>query len=176
MEKVWRKPNTELQQKNLQPTVKHGGGNVMIWGCMAYNGVGNIAFIDNIVNAEKYIKVLRNNLSKSAIKLDINETYYFQQDNDPKHTARKTKQWLLYNVPRQLITPPQSPDINPIENLWHLLDLQIRKRKISNKNDLKKVLLEEWSKISTETTRKLIESMPKRLEAIIEAKGMYTKY
>lgn len=171
-----KKTNIELQRKNLQPTVKHGGGNVMIWGCMAYNDVGNIAFIDSIINAEKYIEVLRDNL-EGAINLSISETYYFQQDNDSKHTAKKTKEQLLYNVPRQLVTTPTvARHINPIKNLWHLLDLKVRKRKISNKNDLKKMLSEEWSKISIETTKKLIESIPRRLEAIIEAKGIHTKY
>jgi len=173
---VWRRPNTELEKQNIQPTVKHGGGHVMVWGCMSYNGVGNLAFIEGIMNAQMYIDVLRDNLQQSAIKLGIQETFQFQQDNDPKHTAKKTREWLLQNVPKQLFTPPQSPDVNPIENLWHILDLQIRKRKISNKNDLKKVLLEEWSKISPETTQKLVESMPNRLQAIINAKGMHTKY
>ena len=173
---VWRKPNTELQQKNLIPTVKHGGGSVMVWGCMGYYGVGNLAFIDGIMNAQKYIEVLRSNLKESAVKMGLGENFYFQQDNDPKHTAMKTREWLLYNVPKQLVTPPQSPDINPIENLWHLVDVEIRKRKITNKSDLQRVLSEEWTKIAKETTQKLVESMPKRLEAIIEAKGMHTKY
>ncbi|CAK9809123.1 Transposable element Tcb2 transposase [Anthophora quadrimaculata] len=173
---VWRKPNTELQQRNIHTTVKHGGGNVMLWGCMGYNGVGNIAFIKESMKAEKYIDILRNNLSESAKKLCLNRTYYFQQDNVPKHTAKKTKEWLLYNVPKQLITPPQSPDINPIENLWHLLNIEIRKRKISNKTDLQRIILQEWPKISKEITKKLVESMPKRLQAIIDAKGMHTKY
>jgi hypothetical protein len=80
---VWRRPNTELHQKNLQATVKHGGGHVMIWGCMAYYGVGNIAFIDGTMNASNYIEVLRSNLPHSALKLAINDSYHFQQDNDP---------------------------------------------------------------------------------------------
>lgn len=102
---MWKEPNTELQLKNLQPIVKHGGRNVMIWGCMAYNDVANVAFIETIMNAEKYIEVLRSNLSEIVIKLNINETYYFQQDNDTKHTTNKTKEWLLVNILRQLITP-----------------------------------------------------------------------
>lgn len=78
---VWRKPNTELHIKNLKPTVKHGGGNVMVWGCMAYNGVGNLAFIDEIMTKYVYLDVLRNNLKQSAVKLNMDCSYYFQQDN-----------------------------------------------------------------------------------------------
>ncbi|GFT65510.1 transposable element Tc1 transposase [Trichonephila clavipes] len=47
---VWRKPNTVLVSKNLRPTVIHGGGSVMVWGCMASNRVGNLFFIDGIYN------------------------------------------------------------------------------------------------------------------------------
>jgi hypothetical protein len=61
----------------------------MIWGCMAYNGVGNTAFIDDTMNASNYIEVLRSNLPHSALKLAINDSYHFQHDNDPKHTAKK---------------------------------------------------------------------------------------
>ncbi|KAK2578548.1 hypothetical protein KPH14_012577 [Odynerus spinipes] len=128
------------------------------------------------MNAEKYIGVLWNNFEESAIKLELYGTYYFQQDNDPKHTAKKTREWLLYNVPKQLVTLPQSPVINLIENLWHILDIEIRKRQINNKNHLRRVLLEEWAKIGKKITQKLVDSVPRRLQAIINAKGMHTKY
>ncbi len=175
---VWRKPNTELQTKNLRPTVKHGGGNVLVWGCMASGGVGNLTFIEGIMNAECYINVLRHNLKDSARKLGLENTFYFQQDNDPKHTAAKTREWLLYNAPRRLMTPPppQSPDINPIENLWNKLDVEVRKRTIRNKNQFKQVLQEVWLQISPQVTENLVQSMPRRLQAVIDAKGMHTKY
>lgn len=63
-----------------------------------------------------------------------------------------------------------------IENLWQKLEIEIRKHDISNKNDLKKALLEEWEKIRPEYTRKLVESMPNRLKAVIRQKGYPTKY
>jgi hypothetical protein len=83
---------------------------------------------------------------------------------------------LLYDVRRRLITPPQSQDINSIENPWHLLDLELRKRNISGKSGLKRVISEEWLKIRAETTKKLVESMPRRLQAVIDANGMNTEY
>lgn len=89
----------------------------MLWRCKAYGVVGDFQFTEDKINAVNYINVLRNNLLINATKLGITETFWFQQDNDPKHTVSKTKEWLSYNVRRQLVTPPQSPNINPIENL-----------------------------------------------------------
>ncbi|GFV33453.1 tc1-like transposase protein [Trichonephila clavipes] len=110
---------------------------------MAANGVGKLCFIDGIMTARTYIDILSHNLQSSAQKLGLGTSFVFQQDNDPKHTANLTREWLLYNSPSQLKTPPQSPDINPIENLWHKLDVEVRKHKISCKDELKRILLQE---------------------------------
>ncbi|GFV08756.1 transposable element Tcb1 transposase [Trichonephila clavipes] len=66
---VWRKPNTELEKQHLTPTVKHGGGSVLVCSCMAENGVGKLCFIDGIMTARTYINILRHNLQSSALKL-----------------------------------------------------------------------------------------------------------
>ncbi|GFX43287.1 transposable element Tcb2 transposase [Trichonephila clavipes] len=94
------------------------------------------------------------------------------QDNDPKHTARNVKMWCLFHCKQQLRTPSQSPDINVIEKLWVTLEIAVQKHQIRNKAHLKQVLQEEWDKISSDTTKKLVESVPKRLEA----KGHATRY
>ena len=99
---------------------------------MACNGTVSIAFIEDRMTATKYVDVLRDNLPLSASLLGLSAAYYFQQDNDPKHTTWGTRLWLLYNVHRRINTPPQSPDINPIENVWYILDLQVRKRHLKN--------------------------------------------
>lgn len=173
---VWRKPNTELDPQNTNSTVKHGGGHVMIWGSMSSAGVGELAVIDGIMNADKYIDILRCNLAKSVQKLGIENSYFFQQDNDPKHTAHKTKEWLLYNARKVFPTPPQSPDINPIENLWSLLEVKLRKLKCSSRRELIDNLQKCWLEITTETTENLVKSMPRRLQAVVNAKGGPTKY
>ena len=76
----------------------------------------------------------------------------------------------------QLKTPPQSPDLNVIENLWSLLEKAVQKHQTSNKEHLKEVLQEVWATISPKITRNLEDSMPRRLEAVIKAKGYATKY
>ncbi|GFW03070.1 transposable element Tcb2 transposase [Trichonephila clavipes] len=151
--KIWKKNKTALEPKNVLPTLKHGGGNVMVWGCVAHNGAGNLAFTDNKMNALAYIDVLRHNLLDSAKKLSTENTFIFQQDNDPKHTAIVTKTWLLYHAPRRLETPPQSPDLNPIENLRMHLDTEVRKKNVTSKENLKEKLREVWYSIDTESQR-----------------------
>lgn len=161
---VWRKANSELEPKNLIPTVKHGGGSVLVWGCMAANGVGNLIFVDEIMTATVYVNILRHNLKQSAQKLGLEKTFLFQQDNDPKHRARKTEDWLLYNAHRQL-TPPPITDMNPIENLY-LDQVHINKR-FPQKNELKRILLQEWQKMTPERRKVLVSSMQRRLKAVI---------
>ena len=77
---------------------------------------------------------------------------------------------------KQLHSPPQSPDMNPIENLWSYLDVQIRKHQIKSKSQLKAALLEEWEKISPQTIEKLVKSMTNRMQSVIGAKGYLTKH
>ncbi|GFV05815.1 transposable element Tcb2 transposase [Trichonephila clavipes] len=128
IQKIWRKNKTAVEPQNVLPTLKHGGGNVMVWGCVAHNGAGNLEFIDNKMNALAYTGLLRHHLLDSAKVLSMENTFIFQQGNDLKHTTIVTKTWLLYHAPRRLETPPQSPDLNPIKNLWMHLDTEVRKK------------------------------------------------
>ena len=174
--KIWRKTNTEMNPENLTPTVKHGGGSVMVWGAMAAAGVGNLVFIDGIMNRFEYLKILQDNLLPSVRKLGLGNNFVFQQDNDPKHTAKIVKEWLLYKTPKQLHSPPQSPDLNPIEHLWKEVDRRVREQSVTSKETLKKAIELAWSQITPETTKNLVMSMPNRIQAVVTSKGGPTKY
>lgn len=174
--KVWRKPNTAMDPKNLIPTVKHGGGSVMVWGAVAASGVGNLVFVEGNMNRFQYKSILEQNLQQSVDKLCLGASWIFQQDNDPKHTSQIVKDWLLYYAPRQLNSPPQSPDLNIIEHVWEILERKIRKHTISGAPILKQKLQQEWQNIAVEELENLAASMPRRLQAVIDAGGGPTKY
>ncbi|GFT50070.1 transposable element Tcb2 transposase [Trichonephila clavipes] len=76
--KIWIKNKTALEPKNVLFILKHGGGKVMVWGCVAHNGANNLVFIDNKMNVSAYIDVLRHNLLDSAKKLSMENTFIFQ--------------------------------------------------------------------------------------------------
>ena len=85
----------------------------------------------------KYLDILKNNPKSSAEKLGHGKDFRFVQDKDPKHSSKQVKEWLLYNVKSTFPHPPQSPDLNPIENLWDHLERKIREHTIQNQNQLK---------------------------------------
>lgn len=177
---VWRKQNAALQKDNLCGTMKHGGSGVLVWGCMSASGVGDLVFIDGKMDQRLYLNILQHHLQPSVQRLGLPDNWIFQQDNDPKHTALTVKTWLLYRVPRQLRSPPQSADLNPIEHLWDELDRRIRlphvRSRITSVATLKTALREAWDEIPRDVTSNSVFSMQRRLQAVLEAHGGPTKY
>jgi hypothetical protein len=77
---------------------------------------------------------------------------------------------------RSLNWPAQSPDLNPIENLWFILDQLCKNRKPANEEELFDRLKEEWESLPMGMMKNLAESVPRRLQAAIDTKGFATKY
>ena len=160
--------------------LKHGGGHVMIWGCMSWAGVGRLVKIDSIMDKELYISILDEDLQGSLEDVGLTlQDIIFQQDNDPKHTAKATTKWLEEHDVLVMKWPFQPPDLNPIEHVWVIL----KRRLISEYEEppsgiieLWERIQEQWHQISVDDIRKLIESMPDRCEVVIQDKGGHTKY
>ena len=171
---TWRKPGERLLKKHVKQTIKHDRS-VMVWGCFGWNGVGNLHVINGTLTSAMYTRILKDHMIPSAQRL-FQENYIFQQDNDPKHTAKNTKSWFESKKIKLLDWPPQSPDLNPIENLWFMLKTEIHKEKINKIGDLPPVMEQCWKNLSLERCRKLIESMPNRIDEVLKNKGSWTKY
>lgn len=177
---IWRRVNEPLSDRTVKPTLKGGGGSMMIWGCMGANGVGHATKVTGTVNSELYLEILKDEMLNSrewCLEEKEQENMVFQQDNASCHKSHLVMDWLKEQKIQLLDHPPQSPDLNPIENLWRILKLKIHENNdITSLNQLWEVFEKEWEDIDQDICQKLVESMPRRLAAVIAAKGGHTKY
>jgi transposase len=176
---AWKRAGERRSSQLVKPTVKYGGGSLMLWGCMLWEGVGYCCKIENTLNGELYTQILDDELLKTLryYKKSVRQVF-FQQDNDSKHTCKLAQQWFKDHGFHVLVWPAHSPDLNPIEHLWAYL-----KRKLNEYEEPPKGILElwerveeEWEKIPVELCQKLIASMPERIQAVIDAKGDVTDF
>ncbi|GFX43751.1 HTH_Tnp_Tc3_2 domain-containing protein [Trichonephila clavipes] len=134
--------------------------------------------IQKILQKFKMTGLLANNEGRGRKKIinSITERRVIHQVKiDPKISAPKSVSSTSNTLGRS-VSAETSPDLNVIENLWSHLEKAVQKHQITSKEQLKSVLQEEWLNIAPETTRHLVESIPRRLEAVISAKGYSTKY
>ena len=172
--RVWRHPGEEYQDKCVVPTVKHGGGSIMVWGCMSAAGTGELHFIEGHMNSNMYCDILQQSMIPSLRKLGRGAV--FQHDNDPKHTSKMTTALLKKLKVKVMDWPSMSPDLNPIEHMWGILKRKVEECKVSNIRGLRDVVMEEWKKIPEATCAALVNSMPRRVKAVLDSNGGHTKY
>ena len=146
------------------------------WGCFAAGGTGALDKIDGIMREENYVYILKQHLKTSVRNLKLSRKWFFQMDNDLKHTSKVVAKWLKDNKVKVLVWPSQSPDLNPIENLWAELKKHVRARRPTNLTQLHQLCQEEWAKLHPTYCGKLVEGYPKCLSQVKQFKGNATKY
>ena len=155
-------------------SVKHQK-KIMVWECFSWYGVGAFGQINSILTKEKYRQILIHHMQPSARRLR-GENYIFQHDNGPKHTATIVKNYLRNQKIEVLLWPAQSPDLNPIENLWFELDRRVDKCACNREEELFECLKRAWANIDHGYLAKLLESIPKRCKRIIKSCGYPISY
>uniref|UniRef100_A0A1I7XEV3 DDE_3 domain-containing protein n=1 Tax=Heterorhabditis bacteriophora TaxID=37862 RepID=A0A1I7XEV3_HETBA len=166
---VRRRPGEEFMPKCTIPTIKHGGGSVMVWAAFNRNGPGPLHIAEGIMDSTSYVRILEDNLLPYARSQRLGRNWIFQQDNDPKHSSNATKRWHHQKKIMNIEWPSQSRDLNPIEHLWN-------DTKPSTIKTLEAVIKKAWAQISVERCANLVDSMLRRCAAVIKNFGYPTKY
>ena len=152
---------------------------VMFWACFAWQGTGRSMVVEGSMTSEAYCtEVIQGRVVQQMMQWYPNNSGIFQQDNAPSHTSRRTRQCLTQHNITLLDWPAQSPDLNPIENLWAIVKVHMRKKQFQNKNEIIGTFLQVWNRDPDiqKMCKTLVESIPRRIQAVIDAKGGYTKY
>ncbi len=147
---------------------------VKIWAAMS--SAGPLCFLKSTVNAAIYQDILENVMLPSADKLYGEADFIFQQDLAPAHTAKGTKSWFKYHGVTVLDWSENLPDLNPIENLWGIVKRKMRDTRLNNADDPKAAIKATWASITYVQCHRLIASMSRHIDAVINAKGVPTKY
>ena len=190
---VFRTPYQKWLKEMIQTFDKGKGISVMVWGAIFSSCERSelvimerdMASAKQGYSANSYLQTLEEGLLDITQDEDFLELI-FMQDNARIHTAKKVLIWLEEQGINLLEDwPPYSPDLNPIEHLWFALknavyDVCPKFDSIKGNNNirakLEEVLPQAWRLIKTETIRGVYESMPRRMEAVIEAEGWHTRY
>jgi hypothetical protein len=187
---VWRYPEEEYEEDCMAATHISGFEKIKIWGAMRYGKLSHIVVLpekkgDGKMNAEEYLdEILDKELFDFWLEGMEDVGYLLvMEDGAPYHqgvasTRRKQLQKDGFEGWGPGTWPSSSPDLNPIENLWHILRTNVRNKHplALTKKDLKVALVKEWGRLDIEIVNTLCNSMPRRLAAVIEAKGGSTKY
>lgn len=175
-ERVRRPQHQRFKAPYMVGTMKNYRGGQMFWGSINYHGTGTLVSINGHITGETYLMILRGQIPLIKEKLKLT-SFTLLDDNAPPHRAEIVKVYKeAEGIQGFEQWPPNSPDINPIEDIWRLLKDRIRKRMPKTLKEIEVVAADEWSKITIDEIRSLIESLPRRLEAIIRSRGCSTKY
>lgn len=172
---VRRPQNTAFHPMFTTKTVKHGGSSIMVWASFSYSGVGPIHWIKTIMDQHIYVKILEDIMLPYA-SYHMPLIWIMQQYNDPKHTSKKAQKWFEDNNITVMEWPAQSPDLNPIENLWAVVKKKVSENHPSNNQELWAATERSWNSIPIEKCQRLVDSMPARCRAVMANKGHATKY
>ena len=126
------------------------------------------------MNGEKYLNLLK---SKLELYMTVHNFQIFMHDGVPCHRSKLVKKFLEEKSIQMLEWPENSPDLNPIENLWSIMKKKVSEKHPTTRCAIQSAIKEVWVKeISLDYCCKLIESMPHCLQEVIKNKGGHTKY
>ena len=166
--RVWRMPNERFAPVCVAEHDRFGGGSVMVWAGISAQGNTDLLVIDNgTLTALRYVNEILDVYVRPYAGA-VGENFILIDDNARAHRACITDQYL----------EQATIDLNPIEHAWDMLQTAVSSRpvQLASVQELRQALLEEWDQIAQYKIRRLISSMRRRCQAVIEARGHHTRY
>jgi len=147
---------------------------VMIWGGVSKRGKTTLHFVSGTINALRYVDILQRHLVGPGSRM-FPHGFVLQQDRATPHTAKLTSKWLdQKNIPH-FLTPPNSPDLNPIELIWNIMEARVAKRSPATKEELVAAIKREWQRISQEEINGCILHSQKLRAPVVHRNGNRAK-
>lgn len=175
--RVWREPRQEMLQQNVQ-CADTQSASVHVWAGITLHSRTELVFLDANVDANVYAQLLQTNLLPF-----VNAAFggvancILQDDNAPPHRAAAVTQLKEQLQLRALRWPSRSPDMNPIEHVWDFLKRTIqRENPPQNVMQLRQAIADAWQRLPQDFLRRLILGMPRRVSALLRARGGHTRY
>ena len=177
--RVWRMPNEHFAPVCVAEHDLFGGGSVMVWAGISAQGKTNLHVIDNgtLTMALRYVNEILDVYVRPYADA-VGENFILMDDNARAHRASITDHYLEQATIVCMEWPARSPDLNPIEHAWDILQTAVSSRPVqpASVQELRQALLEEWDQIPQYKIRRLISSMRRRCQVVIEAQGHHTRY
>lgn len=163
---VWSKTRPKKEKPKWNPRL-------MVWGAISVKGKSILVKIRDKIDSKKYQEILEKALPSIR---KILPKFILMQDGATPHTSRSTKNWLSSNNISVASWPPNSPDLNPIENVWGLMKREVERQNPRNMIDLEKIIDNVWDGLTIKYFKTLFQSIPRRIQSCIALKGEKTKY
>lgn len=176
--RVWRRPLERFAQCTTLESASFYQQSVMVWGGINSEARTELIFIENgRLNAARYIEEV---LQEAVVPFApfIGENFLLMHDNARPHAAGIVTQYLEEVGIAAMEWPARSADMNPIEHLWDAIKRRIRGRSNppTTLQQLRIAVTEEWDTFPQDKIRNLINSMPRRVRALKNARGSNTSY
>ena len=179
---VWRHVTAKWHPKEADQRTQAGGGSLMVWGAISHTRTYPLIEIPTTLDAVGYRdqvlrKFLGNPPSRGRTHGRRGLPWTFMHDNASVHTARVVEEFLKAHDAEILPWPANSPDLNPIENLWAIVSQKVYKtHRFSSKPELFAALQREWAAVDPALLQKLYDSIPNRCREVIKNRGWPTRY
>lgn len=175
--RVWRRPGDINRLRNVQEVHSFRGGTIMVWAGIAIDRRTPLVLVEGNLTAVAYRDVILQDFVVPYAAA-AGENFVLQQDNARPHTARVVIEFLADHEIAVLPWPAQSPDMNPIEHAWDMLQRRVLRdgAEFHDRHQLFAALQRAWEDIPQEDFDNLILSMPRRCRALTTSQGGHTLY